>query len=339
MMNLVTFFLLLNIIHVYCDNNILTGANDILVVTGGQELKASPFSVQFGKKDIWLPRLGHPVYIHVNKEKASFTMTLDSEGRGYFTTQKVKPKKQYRFWSALLGFGEPNQKHKTNSASSSQLLSLNLQMGPNNMTYIVYPDIGKPVTVECEIFLVEDNKKIVITDIDGTITKSNVPGIILPVLGLSDWKHSGVVELYNRITQQGYLVLYLTNRAIGQSIMTRNYLYSLRENGNPLPKGPLFLQVDSVLAAFQTEVFSGGHPEMNKIAALSRLRGIFPTNPFISGFGNKPWDTLTYKAIGISDEKIYKVDEDSRVFIEGTGERTNYTELINNIDILYPKLN
>ena len=42
---------------VRCDTNLLTGANDILVARGEDgDLYATPFSVQFGKKDIWLPR-------------------------------------------------------------------------------------------------------------------------------------------------------------------------------------------------------------------------------------------------------------------------------------------
>ena len=32
-------------------------------------------------------------------------------------------------------------------------------------------------------------------DFDGTVTKSNIRGLLLPALGLSDWKHGGVVEL------------------------------------------------------------------------------------------------------------------------------------------------
>ena len=30
-----------------------------------------------------------------------------------------------------------------------------------------------------------------------------------------------------------------------------------------------------------------GQPELNKIVALSKIRGLFPENPFVSGFGNK----------------------------------------------------
>ena len=48
---------------VKADNNFLTGANDVIAVKKSEEgggevvdINASPFAVQFGKKDIWLPR-------------------------------------------------------------------------------------------------------------------------------------------------------------------------------------------------------------------------------------------------------------------------------------------
>merc|ERR1719431_1592923 len=121
------------------------------------------------------------------------------------------------------------------------------------------------------------------------VTKSNIRGMILPALGLSDWKHSGVVELYQKIAEQGYTLVYLTNRAIGQSDMTREYIYSLKEKPYRMPRGPVLLQVESLFGAFKTEVIKG-QPEVNKIAALSRVKGLFPGNPFFSGFGNKAWD-------------------------------------------------
>ena len=115
------------------------------------------------------------------------------------------------------------------------------------------------------------------------ISRSNIRGFLLPALGLSDWKHDGVVELYSRIGGQGYTLLYLTNRAIGQSDMTREYINSISENQYKMPEGPIckslsteycnivyldwifppniynnitisVLQVDSLLGAFQTEV-------------------------------------------------------------------------------------
>ena len=59
------------------------------------------------------------------------------------------------------------------------------------------------------------------------------------MLGLGDWKHDGVVELYSKIGGLGYTMLYLTNRAIGQSDMTREYINSLTENQYKMPEGPI----------------------------------------------------------------------------------------------------
>ena len=30
-----------------------------------------------------------------------------------------------------------------------------------------------------------------------------------------------------------------------------------------------------------------GQPEVNKMVALSKIKGLFPGNPFVAGFGNK----------------------------------------------------
>ena len=30
-----------------------------------------------------------------------------------------------------------------------------------------------------------------------------------------------------------------------------------------------------------------GQPEVNKMVALSKIKGLFPDNPFVAGFGNK----------------------------------------------------
>ena len=77
------------------------------------------------------------------------------------------------------------------------------------------------------------------------------------------WLHSqGVVELYSKIADQGYAMMFLTNRwniwsapfpycdvglecfrAIGQSEMTANYIRSLKEGSYKMPSGPVLLQV------------------------------------------------------------------------------------------------
>lgn len=66
-----------------------------------------------------------------------------------------------------------------------------------------------------KIFLWDWDTKVVISDVDGTITKSDALGHLFTMVG-KDWTHSGVANLYSNIQKNGYKMLYLTSRAIGQ---------------------------------------------------------------------------------------------------------------------------
>jgi phosphatidate phosphatase LPIN len=68
--------------------------------------------------------------------------------------------------------------------------------------------------------------KIIISDVDGTITRSDVGGHIFPRLGI-DWSHPGIAKLFNLIKENGYEFLYLTARNIGYADGTREYINSL----------------------------------------------------------------------------------------------------------------
>ena len=70
-----------------------------------------------------------------------------------------------------------------------------------------------------KIFLWDHTQKIIISDIDGTITKSDILGQIL-----SHYIHPGVTKLFNEIYKRNYKIIYLTARAIGQYQQTRKFL-------------------------------------------------------------------------------------------------------------------
>lgn len=69
--------------------------------------------------------------------------------------------------------------------------------------------------------------KIIISDVDGTITKSDMLGHVLPRFG-KDWSHKGIAKLYTTIKKNGYEFLYLTSRPIGQADMTREYIKGIK---------------------------------------------------------------------------------------------------------------
>ena len=89
---------------------------------------------------------------------------------------------------------------------------MDLKPGSNSVTFTVTQ--GKAQT-SAQIFLWNYDDKIVISDIDGTITKSDALGHLFTMVG-RDWTHAGVASLYTNIRSNGYQILYLTSRAIGQ---------------------------------------------------------------------------------------------------------------------------
>ncbi|XP_033251333.1 phosphatidate phosphatase LPIN3-like [Drosophila miranda] len=160
---------------------------------------------------------------------------------------------------------------------------------------------------KCYLYRWKHNDKVVISDIDGTITRSDVLGHILPMVG-KDWAQLGVAQLFSKIEQNGYKLLYLSARAIGQSRLTREYLRSIRQGNVKLPDGPLLLNPTSLISAFHREVIEK-KPQQFKIACLSDIRDLFPEKePFYAGYGNRINDVWAYRAVGIPIMRIFTIN-------------------------------
>lgn len=165
--------------------------------------------------------------------------------------------------------------------------SLNLKDGANEVVFSVTTAYQGTTRCKCHIYKWRWDDKIVISDIDGTITKSDVLGHILPIVG-KDWAQSGVAQLFTKIKNNGYKLLYLSARAIGQAKVTREYLKSIRQGDLSLPEGPLLLNPTSLISAFHREVIER-KPEEFKISCLSDIQALFPegSKPFYAGYGNR----------------------------------------------------
>ncbi|MCD7464036.1 hypothetical protein HAX54_051955 [Datura stramonium] len=87
---------------------------------------------------------------------------------------------------------------RTNNPTSSQITSLNLKEGQNMVTFIFSTRVLGEQKVESHIYLWKWNTKIVISDVDGTITKSDVLGQFMPLVG-KDWTHFGTARLFSAI--------------------------------------------------------------------------------------------------------------------------------------------
>lgn len=164
---------------------------------------------------------------------------------------------------------------KTIRLTSDQLRALGLIYGENDLQFSI--DHGKAI-VSSKLFVWRWDVPIVISDIDGTITKSDALGHVLAMIG-KDWTHPGVAKLFNEIARNGYNILYLTARSAGQADSTRSYLRSIEQDGNRLPEGPVILSPERTMAALRREVILK-KPEIFKIACLNDIRSLYFENDF-----------------------------------------------------------
>jgi phosphatidate phosphatase LPIN len=228
------------------------------------------------------------------------------------------------------------KKYKSFFPSSNQLKQLDLKQGRNEICFICKTTSSGIQSLKSSIYLWPSTSKIVISDVDGTITRSDVLGQVLPFLG-RDWTHEGVIDLFTGITNRGYNILYLTARAIGQSTMTKNYLDSLIQEKKALPEGPLFMSPDGIFTSLKREVIER-KPHLLKIPLLTELRNLFPegTKPFFAGFGNRETDGVAYRYLEVPLRNIFIIDTSSRVLRLGDTQKTSYKSLSNNLDGIFP---
>uniref|UniRef100_A0AAR2KSC6 phosphatidate phosphatase n=1 Tax=Pygocentrus nattereri TaxID=42514 RepID=A0AAR2KSC6_PYGNA len=235
------------------------------------------------------------------------------------------------------GHAHTHSYRKSLRLSSDQIATLGLKEGPNDVVFSITTQYQGTCRCEGTIYLWHWNDKIVISDIDGTITKSDVLGQFLPQLG-KDWTHQGIAKLYHTIHENGYKFLYCSARAIGMAGMTRGYLHWVNDRGTILPRGPLMLSPSSLFSAFHREVIEK-KPEKFKIECLTDIKNLFPQNsqPFYAAFGNRSNDVFAYKQVHVPACRIFTVNPKGEVIQELTrGNKTSYSRLNELVDHVFP---
>ncbi len=97
------------------------------------------------------------------------------------------------------------------------------------------------------VYLLNQEDRLVFTDVDGTITEEDVTGRVFPAFGIKvrrsrsfkkqigctspfhQANHDGVVKLYDEIVRNGYVMIYLTGRSMGEDSGLREYLFEVGE--------------------------------------------------------------------------------------------------------------
>ncbi|KAI0041313.1 LNS2-domain-containing protein [Auriscalpium vulgare] len=240
--------------------------------------------------------------------------------------------------------GKTKRFAKTLRLTSEQLQSLDLHEGANTITFSL--STTGAVACTARIFLWEHTDMIVVSDIDGTITKSDALGHVFTMIG-RDWTHLGVAKLYTDITRNGYKIMYLTSRAIGQADSTRYYLQGIKQNDYQLPEGPVIMSPDRLMASLHREVIMR-KPEVFKMACLrdiQRLWGTVSSGPFYAGFGNRITDALSYRSVNIPSSRIFTIDSNGEVkmeLLELAGYKSpsvaSYIHMTDLVDQMFPPI-
>ena len=169
-----------------------------------------------------------------------------------------------------------------------------IHQGENRIDFTVSSLLQGPKTIVSYLHLWPSDAKIVISDVDGTVTKSDVLGQVLPSIG-KDWTHPGLAKLYQTISQQNIQIIYMSSRPIGEANYTRNYLKGIEQDGVKLPAGPLITCPSTLFPAISMELIKK-EPHIFKISAIRTIFQLFDAekSPFVFGFGNKNTDVIAY---------------------------------------------
>ena len=219
--------------------------------------------------------------------------------------------------------------------------SLDLKEGPNKLEYKFIGNLNSQKLLQCYLFYYPyvHQRRIVISDIDGTITKSDVLGHILTRFSI-DWTHKGIAKLYKTIFDRGYIIIYISSRNCGLYDTTREYLDSIYQDETKLPCGPILLSPGTLFESIKREVIVG-NPEVFKIDVLKNLNNIFSAKksyiPLYAGMGNRDTDEKSYIAAGISKRRIFTIDDNSNILGHCKFTMVSYHQIHQNIEETFPK--
>ncbi|KAL5204787.1 hypothetical protein ABZP36_009658 [Zizania latifolia] len=230
------------------------------------------------------------------------------------------------------------RKVRSLTPTSEELASLDLREGRNMVTFTFSTAMLGEQQEHAHIYLWKWNTRIVISDVDGTITKSDVLGQFMPLVGV-DWSQNGVAHLFSAIKENGYQLLFLSARAISQAHLTRQFLFNLKQDGKALPDGPVVISPDGLFPSLYREVIRRA-PHEFKISCLEAIKALFPpdSNPFYAGFGNRDTDELSYLKVGIPMGKIFIINPKGEVAVNRRVETKSYTSLHALVNGMFPPI-
>ena len=135
--------------------------------------------------------------------------------------------------------------------------------------------------MKAEVYLYTLTDKIIISDMDGTMTKTDIRGFYHNCKG-NHYLHDGYETFVRELMHNGYKIIWITMRSITMYAFSKRYIRQYVG-----VEGALFPEPEEFFPSFKKEIMKKtGNIKTNMIRMI---RELFPleVNPFDGGLGNR----------------------------------------------------
>ena len=211
-----------------------------------------------------------------------------------------------------------NSQHDTRALEE---LRQYLHPGKNSARYLLMDEYNEIVGVApVDIYLWYSEDRVCIVDIDGTITKSNVRGLLDTIFVPSySYIHQGICKFLTNLQEiNDVRLVFVTSRPISIANFTRQIFLETKQNENTLPHGPVIGFPGSLAEIMEMELISQSVNKF-KLSALEYqiirpFQLVGGSNPLRAGIGNSLMDMQAYSEAGIHLSGCYLIGKDSIIF-------------------------
>lgn len=217
--------------------------------------------------------------------------------KGIVYDRRALENQQVCVYTIKAGSWKPLSSDQTNAAGKFKIPVSSLPVGLNKLyLYLVRDHSGSAFRV----LIANEDTKLVVTDVDGTLTEFELPQRHHIPGGHGLYTISNIreniqaPESLQNLSRRGYQIVYLTTRAEGAAGVTRRWLLE-----HHFPDGVLLLVPTSMGIPPK---YLGGNPAKYKTRAIMQIRN---SAKISAGIGNQPTDQEAYSRIGLSPEQIF----------------------------------
>jgi len=192
-----------------------SGCTDIIVTKNKfGDLLSTPFYICFGFYNL-LSINSSRIRVKINGVETNILMKLGTKGYIFPVDDTDKSEKSEDYGDFI--------------PSNCFLSKLDLHKGKNQIEFTLEYLFVWEKTLTTDIYYFDETTKFFISDVDGTITKSDILGVFMPTILGKDWTQIGVAKLYHEINLRDYQVIYLSAKPFIAHLNVKWYLTNINQ--------------------------------------------------------------------------------------------------------------